>query len=473
MLPAENSSGILLSRLRAASGWKPAEAKIASPVAAPPIAAPNAVDGDDCAGAQWVADIRPNRKDAVGGVICNLYFRRPPDYAVYRTKERGVLVHFSDNRDDELRQRSEMAPLMPLRDEIDGLVQGWRNHEGHGFFGLTNPRRLNSKAECCDRRVGGALMQALERDVPGAQVVLEKIKADVLNERIAWARFEYLLTAFAAVLVAMFTAWLLGSLLPFDPGGDAPRWADRMRNAGLILLALAATIGASIWTADRDHPVMRGILVVATLAIPVFAILIWPATEIRPVDAYYEQGVDMWRGAAAGGIGAFFSIALAIRGRTVLPDLLRTSNMMDAVLRILIGVIAGTVLIALIRGQVVTFPFAKSPLTPVSVLIVGFIAGFAERLVPDLLEKVAAKPVEFNAELAASRQRQARAAEDSDAKAARRDGTGTPAAREDAVNDNVVDTDMDAPREGFDALNDDENTQDEELPQAVGGVAKP
>lgn len=420
--------------------------------------------------AATVADVRRDGKDINGDLICKLYWRKPPYYAVYKTADRGVLIHFADDPDDALKQRRELAPLTPLRDEIDGLVQGWRTAEGRGFFGLSSPDRLHAKAECSDRRVGGALIQALEEDPPGAQVLLEKIKGDILNERVAWARFEYLLTAFAAALAGMFAAWLLASLLPFSRGPDG--WAERMREAGLILLALAATIGVGVWTTKDSHPAARGGLLFAIIAIPVVAILIWPATELTPVDADYGYGVLMWRGAAAGAVGAFFSIALAIRGRTVLPDLLRTANMMDAMLRVVIGAIAGSVLIALIEGEVVTFKFAERG-SPLFVLIAGFLAGFAERLVPDLLEKVAAKPVEFNAELAASRQRQAKVVDDAATagKTAQRDGTGTPV-REDAVNDNAGDTDVDAPREGFNALNDDENTQDDELPPAIGGVAK-
>jgi len=96
-------------------------------------------------------------------------------------------------------------------------------------------------------------------------------------------------------------------------------------------------------------------------------------------------------------VGAFFSIALGIRGRTVLPDLRRVSNITDAGLRVIIGFIGGSALMALITSKAVRIGLgdvmfdAQNPATTwLFVLIVGFLAGFSERLVPDLLAKTTA-----------------------------------------------------------------------------------
>lgn len=437
-----------------------------------------------------VACIRPGCEDRHGVKIEEVYQRKDGEYAVYRTEHR-VAVQFSDTQETAVKQRRALAPLLPLRDEIDGLLQGWRDADSRdpksrGFFGLRDPKRLNAKVRCQDRRVGGALVQAMEDDLPGAQLLLEKIKSDILNERIATARSEYLMTALVTGLGIMFLAWLLASLLPLaePPGGNTGRLAgvdtNHLTQVGVILLLIVALVGTGLATAGRSTPPLRAGLVAGVIAIIIVALLIIPGTSVALVDKYYSAGVQMWRGVAAGAVGAYFSIALAIRGRTVLPDLLRSANMLDAVLRVTVGAIGGAVLVALVVSGVVTFSLIN-PTAPLFALIAGFFAGFAERLVPDLLAKVGEKPVEFDAQQAAARaQREARI--EREAEAVRKEAAKVAAApsgaaamgnaEAEAVNDNLPDDDVEVGPEGF-RLEDDEATQDEELPAAVGGVAKP
>jgi hypothetical protein len=101
---------------------------------------------------------------------------------------------------------------------------------------------------------------------------------------------------------------------------------------------------------------------------------------------------DLWLAAIGGTIGAFFSLAMSIRSRTVALDLDRWTNVIDGVLRVLIGVVAGAALTLLlatgalpelkIQDAAITGRYASWEV----VVIVGFIAGFLERLLPDLLE---------------------------------------------------------------------------------------
>jgi hypothetical protein len=108
---------------------------------------------------------------------------------------------------------------------------------------------------------------------------------------------------------------------------------------------------------------------------------------------FQEGSSDLWLAAKAGLIGAAFSIALAIRDRTVALDTELVANVTDGTLRLLIGVIsAGVLLLLLACGILPNLKigdaiFSGAGLTWQMVLVVGFVGGFWERLVPDLLEK--------------------------------------------------------------------------------------
>ena len=152
---------------------------------------------------------------------------------------------------------------------------------------------------------------------------------------------------------------------------------------------------------------------------------------------------------------------------------------MDAVLRVTIGFIAGAVVMALIKAHVVNFDFggvARDAHDTISVLIIGFIAGFSERLVPDLLEKASFKPTDAAAAPVAPTTRRTdrtAATPDLDANAATARGNAPPPPpppddpdplpAEAAEDGCVADIDLD----------DDEVAADSDLPPASGGVEKP
>jgi uncharacterized protein YukE len=196
-------------------------------------------------------------------------------------------------------------------------------------------RRYRDKAEKYERRVAAALILCLEDDGETALAALNEVKSDVTAERTSRGRFEYLIAASlvsgaAVALFLLIHALLISSASFLDP--------ERAGHLGHLMLA-----------------------------------------------------------AEAGTLGAFFSIALAIRNRTVLTNLHRWDNISDAVLRIVIGVIAATILVSMLGADILSdFKIGAAQISGHKVqwetlLVVGFTAGFLERLVPDLLQKAETK----------------------------------------------------------------------------------
>lgn len=97
--------------------------------------------------------------------------------------------------------------------------------------------------------------------------------------------------------------------------------------------------------------------------------------------------------ASGGAMGALLSIAIALRTRTVAVDDDARANWLDGLIRIFIGTISGGVLmLVLVTGVVASINMSmvqqgRADLAWQAALIVGFAAGFFERLVPDLLAK--------------------------------------------------------------------------------------
>jgi hypothetical protein len=183
-----------------------------------------------------------------------------------------------------------------------------------------------ARAQKYNARIAAALIVGLEGDAIAALMILNDIKGDLLQTRTSWGRFEYLISA-------CVVASLLVSVLYF----------------------------------------MRHVV-------------------YREGDASVPTG-PLWLAARAGVVGAFFSIAIAIRKRTILPDIFRRDNCADAALRVAIGALGAGALLFLIESGVVPpiklgdATIGHAAMTWQTVAALGFVAGFLERLVPDLLEK--------------------------------------------------------------------------------------
>lgn len=277
-----------------------------------------------------VSSIRIGEADANGLKVQSIYARFDPRYAVYRNEER-VTIQFADDPKLESEQREKMARLSPLRGEINGLVDGWRT---------SRQGRFRSAALRYDRRVADTLIVALEGDVDSAVQILSQVRDDVVAERKSLARFKYLACAFATAAV-------------------------------LALIAAFAT---------SDFAQAHALFV--------------------PYDAYTA---NTWLALAAGTLGAFFSIARGISSRSIHTDLQMVDNIIDAILRVAIGAIAAVVLQALLDANLFSLHLGNAVLgatdlpvgkdgailhitPPLVLLVAAFIAGFSERLIPDLLD---------------------------------------------------------------------------------------
>lgn len=370
-----------------------------------------------------VADLHKGGMDSSENVIRRFHVRRPPDYAVYYSDER-VVVTFADDPALADKQRRDLAQVAPVRGEINGLIDDWRDTEDPTdhlwFLGGWRRRRATAKralAERFDQRVADALVVALNGDVTGAGSVLDGIKADVIDERTGIARLQALVAAACGVL---------------------------------LFIALAALFG-TVGTKESCSAAASAVC--------------------------FPFGTDLWRGALTGSFGALFSLAIGIRSRQMQLDFNVLSNMTEAVLRIVIGAIAGTVLVALIRSGFVHIGFGGAQPMNIDELYfaaAGFLAGFSERLVPDLLAKG-----EATSGAAPPMRRQP--APQSEPKGSGADGgTGAPpagaAGASVAVGNAAADVDHAPDQSDEDGcvcdhpLAEDEVTDDAFLPAASGGV---
>ena len=345
-----------------------------------------------------VADIQKGENDETGVKVETVYTKILDRYAVYKTTER-VVVQYSD--DDKLagEQRLALAPLNPIRGEINGLIDGWRQ--------MTDERE--AKARIFDRRVADALIVGLQGDQPHALELLVRLKDDIVKERTSVARTQYVIVAFVSTV-------------------------------GLVILA---ALVAAAW---------------------------FP----RPIDFARENALCL--AAAVGAIGAMFSIAVGIRGRSILTDLQNRDNSVDAILRVVIGATSAVILVALLRSDLANFSLGSTSIVPLTMdkaIVVAFVAGFSERLVGDLLSATTVSATEGTNPLAGGTTTRTAAAPSRDA------SEQNPLGRMAAA-PSVESADSPGVREGDDldccvadvVIAEDAHTADFELPAAAGGIAK-
>jgi hypothetical protein len=126
--------------------------------------------------------------------------------------------------------------------------------------------------------------------------------------------------------------------------------------------------------------------------IPGLALSLLKGAGRLPLDAV---SVPYLMAAAAGAAGAVFSIALRVQDLDLKPFAQSVMNYVMGALRVLTGFVTGAIILLIINSTVFGEGIAKlfeSPVTELSaqswrcIVLVGFLGGFAERLVPSLLK---------------------------------------------------------------------------------------
>lgn len=273
---------------------------------------------------EMVADITLNAIDQTGKQIKFIFCKVAETYAIYSNEDR-IVVQYADDPKKADEQRRTVAFLAPVRGEINGLIEDWRDHSWAIY---------RAKAQRYDRRTADALLVALQGDGEMAKKLLDAIRADILDERRSLGRLYYVGWAFLAGLGVVIASGLLA------------------------LLVTATGVGANVGGMSGINPVLV---------------------------------------AAIGCLGALFSIAIGIRTRAVQTDLRLRDNVLDAVLRMLIGAISAYVLLLLFQSRIVVVSIgglseistADKDAVSAAEIIIAFLAGFSERLVGDLLDSTA------------------------------------------------------------------------------------
>jgi|GEM_PF-2832164 len=286
-----------------------------------------------------VADIRIGEKNFQNKIIEAIYGKVSKLYAVYRTADNQVLVQFADADTQGANQRAELAPLGPMRSEIEVEIEALPGRKLPWDFlarrSAEDAEAGQQEARAHAARLARTLLMALQGDQAGALAEISRQRDEIRNSRASVIRTSHLIFALLSTLAIILlckwfsTAWFQSSLHDFG---------------------------------------------------------------------HYTP--DYWAAAAIGGIGALASIAFRIRARDIPVDITNRDNFLDAVLRIGIGAVSAAILFALFDGKLVTLQLGGAALQlpdgedgkAAWLVILSFTTGFTERLVANFIGGLSLTP---------------------------------------------------------------------------------
>lgn len=347
-----------------------------------------------------VADLKVGEPDAAENIVVEICYRVSRTYAVYRTEER-VMIQFADSDNaDPLLGANQRKSLTDLL-ITRGEIDSLLSELRESEDRDRAARNLVRRAQ---RRLADSLMIALTGGTNQAAQDLAAIKSLLIDDRASRTRVGYL-------------GWAAAS--------------------GIAIILIALLTGLFF---DDRAPTQKSLC--------------------------FSAGVGV--------IGALFSIAIALRKREIDTTHPRLDIFVDAALRVSVGALSGSLLYALIASNAFgltigskhiegSAAFMSTGSDWLLVLLVAFIAGFSQQIVPDLLARATvndAKPVPSMTPSSAAKD-----AASSEANPAggmvRTSAPVTPTA--DEGNQDIDDC-CDRPGADTDIVD------DAELPEAVGGV---
>lgn len=354
-----------------------------------------------------ISDLKRGKPDATGELVVDIQTKIDGRYAVYYTDTR-VKIQFADNQKQGENQRKALSPISDKRSKANSLIDELRQ---------SGDPMLGKHAMARSRELGTALAQCLVGEAANAEASIDRLLNRLKSDRAARARGQYTRTAALA--------------------------------GGAILLV----------------------------------ILVFAALPLQFISRPDLQTV--WFAAFCGVFGALLSVAVAVRERSLDTDGAKLDMALDATLRMFIGTLGGVLLLVIVQSGAFSLTLGNADFSVSEndqdllllgeswrrIALIGFIGGFFERMVPDLLKRAGVKDVE--ASEARSFAGAALGASGTEADPSR------PAAATQATGDSPAKAEAEGHLAGEDETSDScddqeravaADTHDAELPEALGGV---
>jgi len=293
--------------------------------------------GDPAPGAAGTAEdfplsnLRPGMPDKRGRMVVDVLWA-VRDFKIYKTGK-GISPQFSDDPEEARKQRRDYMSLGPelaeLNQQISLLKNGWARWITWLWRHLG--AHEDPQLAYCERETARGIAQALSGDPDGGRQTLADLSGRISKRLGNVLRVLYFTICTAAALEITAALALYTSSMA-DPAGDT------LFGLNLFQLSVAAVMGA---------------------------------------------------------LGALLSTAIGLRDLAIDPSATLTMNIAYAVQRMLVGILGAVVLHITLKSGLagapigIAAPESGAEDATYKLAFLSLLAGFSERLVPNLLERTA------------------------------------------------------------------------------------